>query len=39
LLDVNKSAESMLRKIIIKEMLLNFQLEDVIKLSQSESKL
>jgi len=34
LLDVNKSVERMLRKVIIKEMLLGFQLEDVIDLSQ-----
>ena len=35
LLQVNKSVERMLRKIIVKEMLLGFQLEDVIELSQS----
>jgi hypothetical protein len=34
LLDVNRSVERMLRKVIAKEMLLGFQLEDVIELSQ-----
>jgi len=34
LLEVNKSVERMLRKVIVKEMLLGFQLEDVIELSQ-----
>ena len=34
LLSVNKSVERTLRKIIIKEMLLGFQLEDIIEMSQ-----
>jgi Mg2+ and Co2+ transporter CorA len=34
LLAVNKSVERMLRKVIVKEMLLGFQLEDVIELLQ-----
>ena len=37
LLDVNKSVERMLRKVIVKEMLLGFQLEDIIVLSQPET--
>jgi len=32
LLDANKSAERMMRKVITKEMLLSFQLEDVVEL-------
>ena len=39
LLKVNKSVERMLRKVIVKEMLLGFQLEDVIELSQHETTL
>jgi Mg2+ and Co2+ transporter CorA len=38
LLEVNKSVERMLRKVIVKEMLLGFQLEDVIELSQPEQR-
>ncbi|MCL2170976.1 MAG: Ig-like domain-containing protein [Defluviitaleaceae bacterium] len=34
LLTVNKSVESMMRKVIMKEMLLNFQLEDVVELDK-----
>jgi hypothetical protein len=33
LLKVNKSAERMMRKVLTKEMLLGFQLEDLIELS------
>ena len=39
LLEVNKSVERMLRKVIVKEMLLGFQLEDVIELSQPQPTL
>ena len=35
LLTVNKSVESMMRKIIMKEMLLNFQLEDIVALENT----
>ncbi|MCL2170977.1 MAG: Ig-like domain-containing protein [Defluviitaleaceae bacterium] len=35
LLNVNKSVESMMRKVIMKEMLLNFQMEDVVALDKS----
>ena len=36
LLNVNKSVESMMRKVIMKEMLLNFQLEDVVSLGNGD---
>ena len=39
LLEVNKSVERMLRKIIVKEMLLGFQLEDVLELSRPRPRL
>ena len=35
LLTVNKSVESMMRKVIMKEMLLSFQLEDVVELDNN----
>ena len=37
LLDANKNVERMLRKVIVKEMLLSFQLEDVVELDGIES--
>jgi len=36
LLDINKSVERMLRKVIMKEMLLSFKLEDVVELLEKQ---
>jgi len=38
LLDANKSAERMMRKVITKEMLLSFQLEDVVELEDIDAR-
>jgi len=38
LLKINKSVERMLRKVIMKEMLLSFKLEDVLELAEMENE-